>query len=186
MTSVDSRCTDSEHHHPSTRSPTRYWKATRHASEHTNRANERPRRPRNPRPTRPSRICPECGGRLVSDAEHGETVCNECGLVVDENEIDHGPEWRAFDASERNEKKSRTGAPTTKMMHDKGLSSQHRLAEQGRLRQRPEFAQAPADAASPDLGRALPDPKLEGAQPQTGARRDRTHGERPRRPEGRP
>ncbi|WP_160133047.1 transcription initiation factor IIB [Halococcus salsus] len=68
-------------------------------------------------------VCPECGGRLVSDTEHGETVCTECGLVVDENEIDHGPEWRAFDAAERNEKK-RTGAPTTKMMHDKGLSSQ--------------------------------------------------------------
>src|SRR5699024_1340930 len=37
--------------------------------------------------------------------------------------IDHGPEWRAFDSAERDRKK-RTGAPTTKMMHDKGLSSQ--------------------------------------------------------------
>jgi transcription initiation factor TFIIB len=69
------------------------------------------------------RVCPECGGRLVSDAEHGETVCEECGLVVEEDEIDHGPEWRAFDSQER-DKKKRTGAPTTKMMHDKGLSSQ--------------------------------------------------------------
>ncbi|EMA31319.1 transcription initiation factor IIB, partial [Halobiforma lacisalsi AJ5] len=25
--------------------------------------------------------CPECGGRLVSDAEHAETVCEDCGLV---------------------------------------------------------------------------------------------------------
>ncbi|PSQ58987.1 MAG: transcription initiation factor IIB 2, partial [Halobacteriales archaeon SW_9_67_25] len=32
-------------------------------------------------------VCPECGGRLVSDAEHGETVCKECGLVVEEDEI---------------------------------------------------------------------------------------------------
>jgi transcription initiation factor TFIIB len=69
------------------------------------------------------RVCPECGGRLVEDSAHGETTCTECGLVVSEDEIDHGPEWRAFDSAERDRKK-RTGAPTTKMMHDKGLSSQ--------------------------------------------------------------
>ncbi|WP_255193137.1 transcription initiation factor IIB [Natronobeatus ordinarius] len=66
--------------------------------------------------------CPECGGRLVSDAEHAETVCNECGLVVEEDEIDRGPEWRAFDSAEKDQK-SRVGAPTTKMMHDQGLST---------------------------------------------------------------
>jgi len=29
--------------------------------------------------------CPECGGRVESDAEHAETVCADCGLVVDED-----------------------------------------------------------------------------------------------------
>jgi transcription initiation factor TFIIB len=67
-------------------------------------------------------VCPECGGKLVHDQEHGETVCSECGLVVEEDSVDRGPEWRAFDASER-DSKSRVGAPTTKMMHDKGLST---------------------------------------------------------------
>jgi transcription initiation factor TFIIB len=67
-------------------------------------------------------VCPECGGNLASDTEHGETVCEECGLVVEEDEIDPGPEWRAFDSRER-DKKSRVGAPTTNMMHDKGLST---------------------------------------------------------------
>ena len=67
-------------------------------------------------------VCPECGGSLINDAEHGETVCEECGLVVEEDEIDPGPEWRAFDSSERDQK-SRVGAPTTQMMHDKGLST---------------------------------------------------------------
>jgi transcription initiation factor TFIIB len=66
--------------------------------------------------------CPECGGRLQSDDEHGETVCGDCGLVVEDEEIDRGPEWRAFDANEKDEK-SRVGAPTTKMMHDDGLST---------------------------------------------------------------
>ncbi|MFB6305361.1 MAG: transcription initiation factor IIB family protein [Haloferacaceae archaeon] len=67
-------------------------------------------------------VCPECGGHLATDTEHGETVCTDCGLVVEEDEIDHGPEWRAFDASER-DSKARVGAPTTNMMHDKGLST---------------------------------------------------------------
>ena len=66
--------------------------------------------------------CPECEGQLATDTEHGETVCVDCGLVVEEDEIDHGPEWRAFDSSEKDQK-SRVGAPTTKMMHDKGLST---------------------------------------------------------------
>ena len=67
-------------------------------------------------------LCPECGGRLRSDSERGETVCGDCGLVVEEDEIDRGPEWRAFDSKEKDEK-SRVGAPTTNMMHDKGLST---------------------------------------------------------------
>ncbi|AUX09735.1 transcription initiation factor TFIIB [Halalkaliarchaeum desulfuricum] len=66
--------------------------------------------------------CPECDGRLETDTEHGETVCTDCGLVVETDEIDRGPEWRAFDSAER-DSKSRVGAPTTKMMHDKGLST---------------------------------------------------------------
>jgi transcription initiation factor TFIIB len=66
--------------------------------------------------------CPECSGRLVTDNEHGETVCEDCGLVVEEDSVDRGPEWRAFDAQEKDEK-SRVGAPTTNMMHDKGLST---------------------------------------------------------------
>ena len=66
--------------------------------------------------------CPECSGQLATDTEHGETVCVDCGLVVEEDEIDRGPEWRAFDSKEK-DSKSRVGAPTTNMMHDKGLST---------------------------------------------------------------
>ena len=65
--------------------------------------------------------CPECGGDVTTTSDH-ETVCEDCGLVVDEDNIDRGPEWRAFDSAEK-DKKSRVGAPTTNMMHDKGLST---------------------------------------------------------------
>ena len=71
---------------------------------------------------RDENVCPECDGSLVTDEAHGETVCAECGLVVDEDDIDRGPEWRAFDAAEK-DRKSRVGAPTTNLMHDKGLST---------------------------------------------------------------
>ncbi|MFB6078211.1 MAG: transcription initiation factor IIB family protein [Halarchaeum sp.] len=67
-------------------------------------------------------VCPECGGTLRTDEEHGETVCADCGLVVEEDGIDRGPEWRAFNSQEKDQK-SRVGAPTTNLMHDKGLST---------------------------------------------------------------
>ena len=66
--------------------------------------------------------CPECGGSVVADEARGETVCSDCGLIIDEDSIDRGPEWRAFDSAERDQK-SRVGAPTTNLMHDKGLST---------------------------------------------------------------
>jgi transcription initiation factor TFIIB len=86
------------------------------------RTNERTTERKETEEATETNVCPECGGSLVNDAEHGETVCEDCGLVVEEDEIDPGPEWRAFDSRERDEK-SRVGAPTTQMMHDKGLST---------------------------------------------------------------
>ena len=68
-------------------------------------------------------VCPECESQdIVTDADQGELVCDDCGLVLDEQQIDRGPEWRAFNHSER-QSKSRVGAPTTQTMHDKGLTT---------------------------------------------------------------
>ena len=67
--------------------------------------------------------CPECGSNHLSkDYSRAELVCRNCGLVLDEDIIDHGPEWRAFD-SEQREKRARTGPPMTYTIHDKGLST---------------------------------------------------------------
>ncbi|EMA68258.1 transcription factor TFIIB cyclin-related protein [Halorubrum aidingense JCM 13560] len=66
--------------------------------------------------------CPECESKdIVTDADQ-ELVCEDCGLVLDERNIDRGPEWRAFNHSER-QSKSRVGAPITETMHDKGLTT---------------------------------------------------------------
>ena len=65
--------------------------------------------------------CPECEeGHIVE--EDNERVCESCGLVIDDEIIDRGPEWRAFNSQERSSK-SRVGSPTTNTMHDKGLTT---------------------------------------------------------------
>jgi len=45
--------------------------------------------------------CPVCGGPLVNDLQRGEVVCAQCGLVVAEETVDMGPEWRSFDKEKR-------------------------------------------------------------------------------------
>ena len=67
-----------------------------------------------------ARRCPECDGGLESTDT--ETVCRECGLVVDEHVIDPGPEWRSFADDDTNPE--RTGAPLTRSRHDRGLSTE--------------------------------------------------------------
>lgn len=56
------------------------------------------------------------------DYEYGEEVCETCGLVVQQNLIDPGPEWRAFTTTERNDR-SRTGLGYSYTLYDKGLST---------------------------------------------------------------
>jgi len=78
--------------------------------------------------------CPECDARL----RHTDTeaVCSECGLVVAEDAIDRGPEWRSFPDDDRNPE--RTGAPLTRSRHDRGLSTEigHSTRLKGRKRRR--------------------------------------------------
>ncbi len=67
--------------------------------------------------------CPECGSEhLIEDSDRGEIICGQCGLVVRENLVDEGPEWRAFTREEK-EERSRVGTPLSFSVHDKGLST---------------------------------------------------------------
>ncbi len=66
-------------------------------------------------------VCPECKtGNLKHDHERGEIVCQKCGLVIEENLVQEGPEWRAFDAEQR-ASRARTGAPLKYMSPNKGI-----------------------------------------------------------------
>lgn len=62
--------------------------------------------------------CPECKGQVRTNSV--ETICEDCGLVIDEQRIDHGPEWRTHDQDQR----KRTGAPLTAARHDRRLSTE--------------------------------------------------------------
>ena len=67
--------------------------------------------------------CPECTSKnLVHDYDSGETICGDCGLVLYEQMLDKGPEWRAFTQQEK-ASRSRVGMPTSYSIHDKGLST---------------------------------------------------------------
>ncbi|AXG08510.1 transcription initiation factor IIB [Haloplanus rubicundus] len=74
-----------------------------------------------PAAERSSSGCPECGGLVHTNSI--ETVCDDCGLVLEDCPIDHGPEWCAFDEAEHIER-TRTGPALTPTRHDRGLSSE--------------------------------------------------------------
>ncbi|MEM5829839.1 MAG: transcription initiation factor IIB [Candidatus Aenigmatarchaeota archaeon] len=68
--------------------------------------------------------CPECGSiNLIEDPNRGEVICKDCGLVLKEEIIDTGQEWRAFD-SEQMSRRARGGAPLTFTKHDKGMTTE--------------------------------------------------------------
>ncbi len=65
--------------------------------------------------------CPECGNaKVVHDAERGELVCQSCGLVLADESVDFGKEWRSFD-SDQFEERARTGSPMKYVKLNKGL-----------------------------------------------------------------
>lgn len=67
--------------------------------------------------------CPECGSEsVVWDPVRGEYVCKSCGLVISEDRLDLGQDWRAFDA-EQMQKRARTGAPLKYTKTNKGLTT---------------------------------------------------------------
>jgi len=67
--------------------------------------------------------CPECGSEhIVRDYARGEIVCDTCGLVISESQIDEGPEWTAY-SPEESDKLARTGAPRSFSTGGMGLTT---------------------------------------------------------------
>jgi len=67
--------------------------------------------------------CNRCGStNIIVDAEAGEEVCGECGLVLEDDIIDTGPEWRAFTNAEK-ASRPRVGMARSYTLYDMGLST---------------------------------------------------------------
>ena len=68
--------------------------------------------------------CTECSSsHIVNDHAHGELVCADCGLVIEDRIIDQSKDWRAFDSlSEK--KLAHAGSPMNVRIHDRGLSTE--------------------------------------------------------------
>jgi Transcription initiation factor IIB (TFIIB) len=94
--------------------PTRQRQAVSTSEPHSEQSNSE----QNTDTIDPSEVDPE---EIVKTAD-GELMHEPTGLILEDEQIDHGPEWRSFTQTER-DKKSRVGAPMTEMLHDRGLTT---------------------------------------------------------------
>ncbi|KAJ8639280.1 hypothetical protein MRB53_015974 [Persea americana] len=69
--------------------------------------------------------CPDCKKttEVVFDHSAGDTVCFECGLVLEAHSIDETSEWRTFANESGDNDPVRVGGPTNPLLADGGLST---------------------------------------------------------------
>lgn len=70
-----------------------------------------------------SNVCPECKGTIMFIKEKGEDVCSQCGLIMNERQVDYSHSGkRAYTNQEKNNREQ-TGAPISILLPDMGLST---------------------------------------------------------------
>ncbi|XP_019442470.1 PREDICTED: transcription initiation factor IIB-like [Lupinus angustifolius] len=69
-------------------------------------------------------FCSDCKRQteVVLDYSAGDTVCSECGLVLESHTIDEKSEWRKFANESGDNDPVRVGAPSNPLLTDGGLS----------------------------------------------------------------
>lgn len=70
-------------------------------------------------------FCPECktSTEVVFDHSAGDTICSECGLVLEAHAIDETSEWRTFANESGDTDPNRVGGPNNPLLNDGGLST---------------------------------------------------------------
>lgn len=70
-------------------------------------------------------VCPECRKptEVVLDHAAGDTVCMECGLVLEAHSIDETSEWRTFANESADNDPVRVGGPSNPLLTDGGLAT---------------------------------------------------------------
>ncbi len=67
--------------------------------------------------------CPECKSTLVDDMQNGEIICSGCGVVVDDQIVDFGPETISSNLEDKM-KLARATGQTTYSQHDLGITTE--------------------------------------------------------------
>jgi len=67
--------------------------------------------------------CPECRSTLVDDMQNGEIICSGCGVVVDDQIADFGPETISSSFEDKM-KLARATGQTTYSQHDLGITTE--------------------------------------------------------------
>jgi Transcription initiation factor TFIIIB, Brf1 subunit/Transcription initiation factor TFIIB len=67
--------------------------------------------------------CPECRSSLVDDMQNGEIICSGCGVVVDDQIADCGPETISSNLEDKM-KLARATGQTTYSQHDLGITTE--------------------------------------------------------------
>ncbi|KAJ0262475.1 Transcription initiation factor IIB-1 [Hirschfeldia incana] len=69
--------------------------------------------------------CTDCKREteLVVDHSAGDTLCSECGLVLESHSIDETSEWRTFANESSNSDPNRVGGPTNPLLADSALTT---------------------------------------------------------------
>ena len=67
--------------------------------------------------------CPECKSAIVDDFQNGERICSGCGIVVDEQMADYGPETKTVNLEDKM-RLARASGHTTFAQHDMGIATE--------------------------------------------------------------
>ena len=67
--------------------------------------------------------CPECKSAVVDDFQNGERICSGCGIVVDEQMADYGPETKTVNLEDKM-RLARASGHTTFAQHDMGIATE--------------------------------------------------------------
>ena len=66
--------------------------------------------------------CPECKSAIIDDIHNGERICSTCGIVVEEQMADFGPETKTANLEDKMRLARATGQ-TTLAQHDMGIAT---------------------------------------------------------------
>jgi transcription initiation factor TFIIB len=69
--------------------------------------------------------CPDCKRltEIVFDHSAGDTICSECGLILEAHSVDETSEWRTFSNESSDHDPNRVGGPLNPLLADGGLST---------------------------------------------------------------